>query len=177
MLTKLTNAFIALVNNDPRFADGRAAKISDINAFGDFLRRTSIFEADRYTVFVTQTGGVVTPTLSVLGCSCVSGSGSCPTCLVTPCAYTCKSAISTFTQTGTGTYSLVLNPTQYDPFNEIDVQIGNLPVVGWVTVTKTDTYTFQIKTYNSAGTLASNLFNRTKMTISFYGKGAINYTT
>jgi len=174
MLTKLANTFFPRMAVG-KYADNRLARIADINSLVEALRRMSPFGADVYTAFVTHTGGLPNPTARAIACSCESNSnGGCPTCLNT-CGYACKATVKNITTTSPGVYSLEIDPSGYDDFKDISVELSNLNVSGRISVAKVSTYVYTITTYNAAGEATSFLLNNTVMRISFYGNGGTDY--
>lgn len=172
MLPKITNLFSPIFGRSKKTADNRLATLADLNEMIAQLSKNSIFGAETYVMLVTQNPGVPTLVTSVVQCTCVSNTaGGCPTCL-NPCGYSCKSTVSSFAQTDTGTYRLVLNLDDYPNYIDTFVTVGNLEEVGYIAnVVKVNASTYDIKVIDtvSGGVPTSYKLKNTPVTINIQG--------
>lgn len=143
------------------FGNNALATINDINNIVDQINIT-IGSKESTVITVTQPlpGGVILN--GELACTCISGSGSCPSCCVKPCAYKCKSAVSII-ETGPGIYDFVVTPNPNTTYYGAYLTIGNLSIINTgVTVEQTAPYTFRVVTYDIVtGVAVSGIFKNT----------------
>lgn len=139
------------------------ASIDQLNTLIDFVNEQA--STDLFTISVTHPIGLPV-TYAVTAGACVSGSGSCPTCLVTPCAYKPASSV-TIIETSPGTYEFTVSPGIGGGGNSTAKNsymiIPNFDTVGVAaTVAQTAPFVFVVKTYMMAtGVVTTNLFKNT----------------
>ena len=140
--------------------DNRLSTINDINNIVDQINLFSARESTVITVTQPLPGG---PILNgELACNCESGTGSCPSCCVKPCAYKCKSNVSIL-ETGPGIYDFVVTVNPNTTYYGAYLTVGNLSVINTgVTVEQTAPYTFRVVIYdNVTGIATSGIFKNT----------------
>jgi hypothetical protein len=144
--------------------DNALATIKQLNDIINALNLNST--TSRELLVLSATHPIGQPlSISTVACNCVSGSGNCPSCLVTPCAYKCGSS-ATLVETLPGIYDLVITPNPEITYYDSYILTGALGIGFSIAVDKITPYHYSITTYaNATGVITTQKLNKTPIEI------------
>lgn len=169
MLSLLTNLFRPKFKTNEKEADNRLATLGDINSIVETLNKSPMFASKLFKFSVSHNTGTLETT--GLARACKDGGSGCWSCL-NSCGYQNADGAASFNETGTqGVYRLVVNTNDYAPYEDVSVQVGNMPNIGdLVAVKRLSATVFEITTKNVSQESPGRLFNNTLITIEFFTK-------